>query len=189
MSKVLGFSRKNDVFGVFSNFTESQLTYEGVSYTNPEAMFQSMKLLNKEQRKQFSSLSPATAKKMGRSVSLRDDWEEVKYDCMLQTVLARCEQEVNFSETLKHTGDSFIFEDTTGWHDNEWGCCSCDKCSGKKSKNMLGLALMDARARLDKTLKTICCTVEGVKYEFTIEDLLRSDSIYDLMNYICRFGD
>ena len=53
-------------------------------------------------------------------------------------------------EVLKSTGDASIVEDTTGWHDNLWGSCSCPRCDGITGQNLLGKALMEVRARLSE---------------------------------------
>ncbi len=42
---------------------------------------------------------------------------------------------------LMETRDNIIIEDTTGWHDNIWGYCTCDKCKNKEHKNYLGKIL------------------------------------------------
>lgn len=69
---------------------------------------------------------------------LCDDWYNSLTD----------EQNEKLKELLLNTGTEYIMEDTTGWHDNIWGHCSCDRCKSKPSKNLLGLALMFTRAKL-----------------------------------------
>lgn len=46
---------------------------------------------------------------------------------------------------LLSTEDEELVEDTTGWHDNIWGDCSCPKCQYIKGRNKLGKILMQVR--------------------------------------------
>lgn len=58
-----------------SNFYTAPVTWCGITYQNNEAAFQSAKVLDNSLREEFAVLDPASAKKMGRRVHLRDDWE------------------------------------------------------------------------------------------------------------------
>lgn len=142
---IIRFSRKIDCYGCFSNFFSSRFELEGIVYYSGEAAFQAHKVLEEEERKVFAELSPSSAKRMGRQVRLRPDWEEVKYDVMIDVLRAKFGQSDNLKESLLSTGDSIIVEDTTGWHDNIWGDCDCPKCKGIEGKNLLGKALMQVR--------------------------------------------
>ena len=65
-----------------SNFYESPVIYDGITYLNNEAAFQAQKTLTNKERLAFAMLNPSQAKKLGRSVSLRPDWEDIKIDIM-----------------------------------------------------------------------------------------------------------
>lgn len=54
-----------------SNFYESPVIYEGITYLNNEAAFQAQKTLTNKERFAFAMLNPSQAKKLSRSVSLR----------------------------------------------------------------------------------------------------------------------
>ena len=69
-----------------SNFYSSPVTYEGLTYLNNEAAFQSAKTFSN--RECFTNLDPSSAKKLGRRVQLRSDWEETKYNIMYEIVKA-----------------------------------------------------------------------------------------------------
>ena len=49
---------------------------------------------------------------------------------------------------LLATGDEYLEEGTTGWHDNYWGNCECEKCKNIEGKNTLGKILMRVRKEL-----------------------------------------
>ena len=129
-----------------SNFYSAPVTYDGITYQNNEAAFHSAKILSG--REQFANLDPSSAKKLGRSVKLREDWEEVKDDIMYEICKSKFSQNLNLGKKLLATGDEYLEEGTTGWHDNYWGNCECDKCKNIEGKNTLGKILMRIREEL-----------------------------------------
>ena len=131
----------------FSNFYPAPATYEGIAYSTGEGAFQAAKTLDIEERKTFMNIDPGNAKRKGRRVKLRPDWEQVKYGVMLDVLRSKF-QNPKLRQQLLETSDRLIVEDTTGWHDNEWGDCQCEKCKHKIGKNLLGKALMELRAEL-----------------------------------------
>lgn len=145
---MIAFKKTDAAYGCFSNFTPCHIEFEGVSYQNSEAAWQSLKSLDMDTRKSFSELSAGQAKKKGRRVALRSDWESVKYQLMVDVCYAKFTQNEEFKQVLLSTGDDTIVEDTTGWHDNIWGNCNCPKCQNKVGRNLLGKALMEVRARI-----------------------------------------
>lgn len=62
-------------YDFLSNFYGISVFFDGLWYRNSEAAFQSAKTLDTETRKRFAEVSPIQAKKMGRTVKLRPDWE------------------------------------------------------------------------------------------------------------------
>jgi hypothetical protein len=91
-------------------------------------------------------MSPSEAKRAGRRVKLRSDWEEVKDNIMYELVLAKFSKYEDIRKVLLSTGDDEIVEVTT-WHDLYWGVCGCPNCQGG-GKNMLGKILMRVRDEL-----------------------------------------
>lgn len=63
-----------------SNFYPAPVEYQGYRFENNEAAFQAAKC--PERMLDFCNLTPRLAKWLGRKVSLRHDWEIVKYDVM-----------------------------------------------------------------------------------------------------------
>lgn len=130
-----------------SNFYPSPISYEGIVYPTNEHFFQAMKTLDINSRKAIAAAdTPGKAKRMGRSVVLRPDWESVKVDVMrigLQHKFKNPELRVK----LLSTGNEELMEGNT-WHDNTWGNCLCDKCINIPGRNMLGMLLMELRKEL-----------------------------------------
>ena len=127
-----------------SNFYWNEIEHEGIVYPTNEHFFQAMKTLDNDERRQIANcLTPGQAKRMGRRVALRSDWESVKEDVMLLGLCLKFADE-QLADWLLETGDEELVEGTT-WHDNEWGNCSCPKCINIEGKNKLGKLLMRVR--------------------------------------------
>ena len=130
-----------------SNFYWNEIEFEGITYPTNEHFFQAMKTLDTGERQKIANcLTPGQAKRMGRQVVLRPDWEEVKEDIMLLGLCLKFADE-QLADWLVETGDEPLEEGTT-WHDNEWGNCSCPKCRNIEGKNKLGKLLMKVRGMI-----------------------------------------
>ena len=143
---MIKFSKRDGKYGCFSNFYCCFLFYNKVPYQNSESAFQAQKC--PERAWEFMNLSPAQAKRLGRKVKLRSDWEEVKYDVMVDILRCKFTQNEHLEKVLLSTDDEEIVENTTAWHDNTWGNCECYRCRGIEGKNLLGKALMQVREEL-----------------------------------------
>ncbi|CAL5990112.1 NADAR_family protein [Hexamita inflata] len=121
-----------------SNFYECQLTYNNFTYLNVEAAFQAQKCPGSESR--FTNLLPSPAKKLGRKVDLRPDWEKVKVQIMREILKIKFQNE-ELKEKLKATKEAELIEGNT-WGDTFWGV------SRGNGKNMLGKLLMEIRKEL-----------------------------------------
>lgn len=149
-----------------SNFYECNIEFEGISYRNTEAVFQAQKCSDLKDRKQFSDLNPSAAKKLGRRVSLRPDWENVKINLMYQIVKAKFVQNPDLADKLIATGDEYL-EEGNNWGDRIWGTVN------GVGANNLGKILMTVRSELRKSgvldfdpAKTTDDIVEWIKNYF-----------------------
>lgn len=124
-----------------SNFFEAPVTWEGITYRNNEAAFQSAKLIDRKARQQFSTLDPSSAKRLGRRVLLRSDWEKVKFRIMQEICFAKFTQNPHLRDKLIATGNRYLEEGNT-WGDRIWGTVN------GQGQNMLGKILMGVRAKL-----------------------------------------
>ena len=137
----------------FSNFYETTFVWDGREYHCSEAAFQSAKTLDPYERNKFMSLNGSASKKLGRSVVLRSDWEQVKFDIMVDVLMCKFTQDEHCQQLLLDTGDTYIIENTTRWHDNIWGNCDCERCQNIEGQNLLGKALMLVRTRLRRGVR------------------------------------
>ena len=122
-----------------SNFFSAKVQYEGLVFENNEAAFQAQKDLS--QRDRFCRLPPNEAKRLGRKVSLRKDWEHVKDRIMYEIVFNKFSQNLFLKEKLLATNNEELIEGNN-WHDTYWGVCNSE------GKNMLGKILMRVREEL-----------------------------------------
>ncbi len=134
-------------YAFLSNFYDSPIFYESITYPTNEHFFQAMKTLDIETRKAIAAApTPGAAKRMGRHVSLRPDWERVKVDVMRTGLMLKF-TDAELAEKLLATGDEELVEGNW-WHDNTWGNCHCTECSRKGGRNLLGMLLMELRKEL-----------------------------------------
>ena len=97
-------------FLFLDNFYECQVTYQGITYQNSEAAFQAQKTTDPQERLKFANLPPQEAKSLGRLVSLRNDWEEIKDQVMYEVVKAKFQQNPDLLQQLLDTGDAVLVE-------------------------------------------------------------------------------
>ena len=130
-----------------SNFYWNDIEFEGIVYPTNEHFFQAMKTLNIEERRVIANCrTPGQAKRMGRKVTLRPDWEDVKVAIMKEGLYRKFSDE-QLADWLLETGNHELVEGNH-WHDQFWGVCYCEKCASTEGKNMLGKLLMEIRDEL-----------------------------------------
>jgi ribA/ribD-fused uncharacterized protein len=128
-------------YAFLSNFYEIPVEYDGRIYANSEGAFHSMKCLDIKSREKFKNLNPSEAKKLGRSVVLRSDWDSVKDSIMKEIIRAKFEQNEEIGKLLIETGNTVLIEGNW-WGDRYWGVCN------GTGQNKLGKILMEIRTEL-----------------------------------------
>lgn len=130
-----------------SNFFEKEFTFLTGSWKSAEHAFQAMKTLDSQEQEWVRSApTPGIAKRRGRVVKLRPDWEQIK-DFTMEAILRAKFSDPELKRKLILTCDYGLCEGNT-WHDNYWGDCSCPKCAGIVGRNQLGKTLMKIREDL-----------------------------------------
>lgn len=136
-----------------SNFYECYIQYEGLTYRSAENAYQAAKIqvpskvMTLVDRMAFRSMPPGVAKKAGRFIPIRDDWNQVKNLVMLDILRCKFIQHPELAKLLLATGDATLIEGNH-WHDNYWGDCDCTKCSSIIGDNILGKLLMQVRSEI-----------------------------------------
>ena len=131
-----------------SNFHSASVYYDGVLYPTVEHAFQAAKTLDLGERKQVLFCeTPSKAKRLGRKVSLRSDWNETRVNIMKELVFQKFSLYPKLAKALIAVKGEIVEENT--WHDNFWGACVCEKCKDKEKYNNLGKILMAVRNHLE----------------------------------------
>src|SRR5262245_3155850 len=94
----------------FSNFEPSErpLVYQGIVYERPELFFQAMKAAKDEletRRWIAASEEPGIAKKRGRQIKCRPDWEQIKIDVMRYALRYKFAAGTKLAKRLLRTPD------------------------------------------------------------------------------------
>jgi hypothetical protein len=133
-----------DSFAFLSNFFPAPITTKLGVFPTAEHLYQACKTKDRQQQLMVMGLSsPAEAKKVGKTLTIREDWDDLKLTYMEKTVQYKFIQNWNLMTKLVETNGHEIVEGNY-WHDNFWGVCSCEKC-GRKGLNHLGKILMNLR--------------------------------------------
>jgi len=130
-----------DEFAFLSNFYESVIYVDGQKYQSVEHAYQASKTLDPFSKKLIrEAKTPSQAKKLGKSVKLRPDWESVKIDLMKSFIVKKFENPF-LRPLLLETGDAELVEGNT-WGDKFWGVCKGE------GHNWLGKLLMQVRLEI-----------------------------------------
>lgn len=129
-------SEFKDKYFFLSNFYNCDVEYNGYVFKNNEAAFQAMKC--PERIQEFVNLNPSEAKRLGRKVKLREDWESVKERIMYEICFEKFSKNDKLKNMLIQTNDSYLIEGNW-WGDTYWGVCK------GVGKNKLGKILMKIR--------------------------------------------
>ena|SRR5581483_8752056 len=136
--QILGFFKE---YRFLSNFHLAEVELDGLKYRSTEHAYQAAKTNDPEERRKIrEAVKPADAKKLGQKVTMRPDWEEVKFSVMKDLVRQKFNHK-DLKEKLLATGDAYL-EETNYWQDFCWGVCN------GKGTNWLGKILMEIREEL-----------------------------------------
>ena len=135
-------------YGFLSNFHRQAFVLAGLEYGSGEHAFNAGKTLDPEAAEQVrAAATPAIAKRLGRTVPLREQWDDIVRFEVMRVVLEAKFTNPGLRAHLLATGTALLVEGTT-WHDRVWGSCTCDEHRAWPGANHLGRMLVDLRARL-----------------------------------------
>jgi ribA/ribD-fused uncharacterized protein len=168
---ILGF---HGLFAYLSNYYEAPITLQGPKFLHPltfptnEHAFAAMKTLDFDERKRIAELgTPGLAKKAGRAVQLRPEWDNIRVDVMRHLVRVKFEQNHFLADLLLRTGDRLLVEGNT-WGDRWWGV----DIKTLEGENWLGRVLMEERQyRLELTATTLSAGSRGNENQLGFEGL------------------
>ena len=133
-----------------SNFWMCAVEYMGIEFPSAEHAYQASKAYRFEDMRAIAELPTAgKAKRAGRKIIIRRDWNEAQLGVMQEIVLNKFLQNPELGKKLVETGDAELVEGNH-WHDNFWGSCGCINCGRIAGKNHLGKILMNTRRILNE---------------------------------------
>lgn len=138
------FYRTTGTYGCFSNFSRHPVEMGGRTWPTSEHWFQAMKFPGDPPIQERIRLAPtpADAKRLAwNHPGLREDWDRVRDDVMLEVLRAKFAQHAKLARILLSTGDEELVEHTE--KDSYWG----DGGDGSGA-NRLGRLLMQVRSEL-----------------------------------------
>lgn len=113
-------------------------------YPTVEHFYQAMKTFDERDRKAIRLAdTPGQAKRMGRKVHMRPDWEIQKQSIMAYAVGRKFRLNPELGQKLLDTGDRDLIEGNM-WNDTYWGVCN------GIGLNKLGSILMQTRESLQR---------------------------------------
>lgn len=152
-AKIDSFSGEWDFL---SNFYLCVVEYEGIKYASVEHAYQAAKTLDLKKREVLSldfnpNLHPGHAKRIGRKLKLRPDWEEIKISVMRELLIQKFSQPRLRQKLLSMMNVELI--EGNWWHDTFWGVCTGRDGRGcyvgphePYGENQLGTLLMEVRS-------------------------------------------
>ena len=141
-------------WGFLSNFYPCKIKYKGIEYPSVEHFYVAMKIkddqfINSKNiplvdcQEMISRIkTPAEAKKLGKKLKIRKDWDIVRFSIMEWGVTEKFKDRDLLKLLISTQGEEL--KESNWWHDNYWGVCTCEKCDSK-GENNLGKILMKIR--------------------------------------------
>ena len=129
-----------------SNFYHCRIEYDNFVFPTVENAFQAAKYVGTDKLEvyqEFASIAPGEAKRRGRRLPLRKNWDNIRLSIMEDLLRSKFADDV-LKRRLLGTGNHELVEGNR-WHDNFWGSCACERC-GNRGQNQLGKLLMKLRA-------------------------------------------
>lgn len=143
------------------------VTYNGYDFYSTEEAYQASKCASLEDFNKFlrnnengslkskSLFNGYSAKQKGKTVKLRDDWNDVKVSIMEDLVYQKFSKNHHLAEKLLSIPDDVEIVENNKWHDNFWGSCTCNKCKNLEKKNMLGVILTKTKNKFKEECNSI----------------------------------
>lgn len=123
-----------------SNFWPAEIALDGMVFPSVEHAYQAAKA-DLSQRAVFLGCTAGKAKRLGRRVAQRADWERVRVDIMRSLIQQKFARGSVLGQKLKATGARKLVEG------NAWGDVFLGVCEGQ-GRNQLGELLMEQRTLL-----------------------------------------
>lgn len=139
MSLVKTIDSFSGEYSFLSNFYPAKLVVFDLEFKTSEHAYQAFKTLDFKEFNQIKNAqTPGNAKKLGKYVTLRDDWDDIKLKVMKVVVRAKFDQNPEIRVKLINTAPAELIEGNA-WRDDFWGVYN------GVGENHLGKILMNLR--------------------------------------------
>jgi ribA/ribD-fused uncharacterized protein len=132
-------------YAYLSNFYLCDVVIYGWTFPSAEHAYQAMKAADPATAWPWFAnrgKTPGEAKRLGRKILIRPDWESVKVGFMRAIVFDKFNRHIELNDALQSTGDALLIEGND-WGDTFWGVCN------GVGENQLGKILMETRLHLE----------------------------------------
>ena len=140
---IIGFSKKNGT-NFLSNYYVSTIRFNGKLYSTVEHAYQASKSLDPMIQEMIRrAKTPNDAKRIGRAIDLRQDWDDVKISIMKSLIQEKFENPFLRQQLLETKNKDLINENR--WNDTFWGV------TNGIGENWLGRIIQEIREEIKKS--------------------------------------
>ncbi len=140
-----------------SNFWSAKVIFEGIEYPSVEHAYVAAKTTCMDTRRKIANMpSPGQAKREGRRLTLRANWDNIKLGVMEKLVYNKFANNPELKDKLLATGNELIQEGNR-WNDKFWGVC----LKTGEGENHLGRIIMEVREKTKGGITMIGITERG----------------------------
>lgn len=133
-----------------SNFVECDIEYNGFIYPSVENAYQAAKMKNKEDALKFLYLTSGQAKRLAKTLPIRNDWGKLKIYYMREFLIQKFSQKP-YRDLLMDTCGLDIIEGNR-WGDKYWGVCLKTN-NGQNNLGKLIMGIRDINVIMEDTLE------------------------------------
>lgn len=147
ISQIASIKQFRGKYGFLSNFWRCPVILDGCTYPSAENAYQALKCVHNADRKLFQDPTcfPSKAKRLGRKVQIREDWDSIRLEAMRMVIEAKFYHNQDLAQKLMDTGNAELVEGNT-WNGTFWGECQ------SIGENHLGKILMEVREYLNELI-------------------------------------
>ena len=118
-NQTVSFCKTDQEWGIFSNFFQTPIVTDGVTFPCAESLFQIMKFTDPAARsdifKQRGQTLKMCAKHYEKAVGVRPDWGQLLVHTLKYCLMLKYEQSPTFRAELERSRGRFIVEDQTSF--------------------------------------------------------------------------
>ena len=158
--QTVSFCKTDQEWGIFSNFAQTPIVADGITFPCAESLFQIMKFTDSAARRdiftQRGQKLKMRAKHYEKAVGVRPDWGQLLIHALKYCLMLKYEQSSAFRAELERTQGRFIVEDQTSFRKpaDTYGAKLSPDGTLWSGPNLMGRLLMELRdnGRLDYNL-------------------------------------